>query len=557
MYCTNCGKLLQDGEICDCQKQNAPIEQPQVDITPIAEAPTIESTVAPIADVAPIEAAPIIDASFNEAVAKADATIANAGATADATINGTAQAVNDASTVESQPAVDPIKARIEQQQAENAQAQAAAAAAAAHAQAVASAQNADNRANQYYQQYAPQNQTQATPQGVQFNNQPQGQFNQYGQPQATQGQFGQAAPQGQFNQYSQAQAPQGQFNQYGQPQAPQGQYGQPQVPQGQYGQAQSPYGQQVPYGQPNQYQGGNPYSNPANQAPPAYYGQQVYLTDEERLKKYMSSPKFVAARDFMCSMPVLLYAVSVTALLVFFVVTMNSVWDLLHPLYILLCIGAWVTFASGLKSKKNGTLPSTSGLSIGSGVAITMLVLWCIAFGLVIIILLIAVVGVLQSGVSFDNFGTIFLFSIFAISILMLVLGIKYYSVQSRNLKNIRYCITNEANPRRFSIFPSVILILGVIISVASIIGMQSILGSTKLKNALTDYLLEYFRQSGIEKISPGSSREFTETIINSIWSSKAQILSIISSALGIFNMLSTAILYISAKVKLNEFTEL
>lgn len=281
------------------------------------------------------------------------------------------------------------------------------------------------------------------------------------------------------------------------------------------------------------------------------------MSDDERLKKYMSSPKFVAARDFMCSMPVLLYAISVSALLVFFCVTMTSVWDLIHPLYILLCIGAWITFASGLKSKKNNTLPSTSGLSIGSGVAITMLVLWCIAFGLIILILLLGIVAVLQSGVSMDNYGTIVLFVTFAVSILALVLGIKYYSIQSRNLKNIRYCITNEANPRRFSIFPSVILILGVVLSIIGIIGMQGVMGSTKLKNLVSDYLLEYFRESGISKIDKDLPRQFTETIINSVWSTKAQVMSIISSVLGIIEMLSTAVIYISAKSKLNDFTEL
>lgn len=281
------------------------------------------------------------------------------------------------------------------------------------------------------------------------------------------------------------------------------------------------------------------------------------MSDDERLKKYMSSPKFVAARDFMCSMPVLLYAISVSALLVFFCVTMTSVWDLIHPLYILLCIGAWITFASGLKSKKNNTLPSTSGLSIGSGVAITMLVLWCIAFGLIILILLLGIVAVLQSGVSMDNYGTIVLFVTFAVSILALVLGIKYYSIQSRNLKNIRYCITNEANPGRFSIFPSVILILGVVLSIIGIIGMQGVMGSTKLKNLVSDYLLEYFRESGISKIDKDLPRQFTETIINSVWSTKAQVMSIISSVLGIIEMLSTAVIYISAKSKLNDFTEL
>ena len=188
---------------------------------------------------------------------------------------------------------------------------------------------------------------------------------------------------------------------------------------------------------------------------------------------------------------------------------------------------------------------------------VTMLVLWCIAFGLIILILLLGIVAVLQSGVSMDNYGTIVLFVTFAVSILALVLGIKYYSIQSRNLKNIRYCITNEANPRRFSIFPSVILILGVVLSIIGIIGMQGVMGSTKLKNLVSDYLLEYFRESGISKIDKDLPRQFTETIINSVWSTKAQVMSIISSVLGIIEMLSTAVIYISAKSKLNDFTEL
>ena len=539
MFCTNCGKPLKDGEICDCQKQTS--VQPQVEISPIAEAAPIESTVTPIMDVAPINAAPTADASFDQAVAQADATIANAAAAADATINGTQQAPVNNPAPAAEPQIDPIKARIAQQEAENAQAQAAAAAAAAHAGAMAAAQNANNRANQYYQQYVPQQAPAGQPQGQFAQNIPQGgQFNQ-----APNGQFAQNMPQGQY----------GQAPQYGQPQMPPNNQYAAQRAQNQYG-APSPYGQ-APQQQPNYQYQGNPYPNSYNQAPPSYYGQQVYMSDDERLKKYMSSPKFVAARDFMCSMPVLLYAISVSALLVFFCVTMTSVWDLIHPLYILLCIGAWITFASGLKSKKNNTLPSTSGLSIGSGVAITMLVLWCIAFGLIILILLLGIVAVLQSGVSMDNYGTIVLFVTFAVSILALVLGIKYYSIQSRNLKNIRYCITNEANPRRFSIFPSVILILGVVLSIIGIIGMQGVMGSTRLKNLVSDYLLEYFRESGISKIDKDLPRQFTETIINSVWSTKAQVMSIISSVLGIIEMLSTAVIYISAKSKLNDFTEL
>ncbi|MBP5178068.1 MAG: hypothetical protein J6066_00680, partial [Lachnospiraceae bacterium] len=76
-------------------------------------------------------------------------------------------------------------------------------------------------------------------------------------------------------------------------------------------------------------------------------------------------------------------------------------------------------------------------------------------------------------------------------------------------------------------------------------------------KNLVSDYLLEYFRESGSSQIDQDLPRQFTDTIINSVWSTKAQVLSIISSVLGIIEMLSTAVIYISAKSKLNDFTEL
>ena len=121
MFCSNCGRPLQDGEICECQKQG----------------------------------------NTTEAAQQADNTLKEAAAQADAVIAGAAQAP-----------IDPIKARIEQEQA---------------AQAQAAAQNANNRANQYYQQYAPQNQQPAQntqygiPNQAQYS-QPNAQSNFGGQP---------------------------------------------------------------------------------------------------------------------------------------------------------------------------------------------------------------------------------------------------------------------------------------------------------------------------------------------------------------------------------------
>ena len=576
MFCTNCGRLLKDGEICECQKQ--------------------EST-----------------------VANADAVIENAAAQADATINSAPQAQFNSSYSDSDETV--LLGSVS----------------GAASAGLGAAQATSDRANQYFQQYSPQNESQAPsgqtldgqftqPQGAQFSqgsiNQGQAQFGQQSnqfsqnnidpnrtqfgaQPQfnqstanPSQAQFGQQGNQfvqnnmnpnrtqlggqPQFNQamenqgqpqYGQPQTqygqPQGgQFGQnmnnqgqpqYGQPQG--GQFGnnmnnqgQPQYGQPQYGQPQNQYGQQ----QFNRANQSNPYGNNAyNQTPPSYYNQQPYMSDDERLRKYMSSPKFVAARDFMCSMPVLLYAISVSAILIFYVATMSSVLDLLHPLYILLCIGAWITFASGLKSKKNNVLPSTSGLSIGSGVAITMLVLWCIGFGLVLLVMIISVFSVLSMGGSARSAAVIALFIMLVITILILVLGIKYYSLQSRSIKGIKFCITNEANPSRFSIFPAVILIIAAIITVISIIGTQSLLGNAKLKSALTDYLMEYFKNSGIDKISSGTSKQLTEWILDTIYSTKGQIIRIVGSALDIFNLISTALIFITAKSKLNKFSDL
>ena len=127
-------------------------------------------------------------------------------------------------------------------------------------------------------------------------NPPQGQYNQYGQPQGqsmsqSQGIYNQQPPQnaqGQYGQqpmagshdnlgkqppygqqqppYGQQQSPYGQQPPYGQQQPPYGQqqppYGQQQPPYGQqqppYGQQQPPYGQQQPpYGQQPPYPGGN------------------------------------------------------------------------------------------------------------------------------------------------------------------------------------------------------------------------------------------------------------------------------------------------------------
>ena len=337
------------------------------------------------------------------------------------------------------------------------------------------------------------------------------------------------------------------------------QYTQAPMPGNQYTQSAAQFNQynasgQVP--QYNAYQGGNPYAN--HQDPPSYYQQTPYLSEEEHLKRFMSTPKFVAARDVMCSAPVLFYAISVTAIILFNFIVMQS---FLHPIYLLLVIAAWLTFASGSSSKKTGHLPSTAGLSIGSGVATTMMVLWCIGFGLIILLFGIGLVGTISSGRllgnSYTNAGVVGLSILLVISILALVLGIKYYSIQSRNIKGIRFCITNEAPPRRFSSFPSVILIIAIILTIIGLIYSVNMMKNADFIRQMRTILMDYFSASGMDDISDGFSKKMTDMIMDTVFSENAMRNTIISGALYVLNLASLAILHLSIKAKLKDFTEI
>ena len=123
-------------------------------------------------------------------------------------------------------------------------------------------------------------------------------------------------------------------------------------------------GYPAPQYQQSQIHPGNPYFN--NSMPPQYQ-QPVYLTDEERLKLYMSKPKFVAIRDLLSSPLVLIYAVLVSLIFVVDLSLGLSLWlgshyeitDLtgyFHPFYFLLGIGAFTTYFSANNAKTSGKL---------------------------------------------------------------------------------------------------------------------------------------------------------------------------------------------------------
>ena len=228
--------------------------------------------------------------------------------------------------------------------------------------------------------------------------------------------------------------------------------------------------------------GANPYSG--SRIPPSYHKtEQFSVQESELLAKYMSAPKYVAARDLIASPIVLFYALSVTAILLFDFLK----GDYLHPFYVLLCIGAWISYISGSKSRKTNTLPSVSGVSICAGVCTAKLVLACIVIGLFILLLGTVIVISLIHKTADGNFIMVTSI-ILAIMILILWFLVKFYSTQARNLKTVKYCIANgDMSPKRISIFPSVIYIIMAVISTISLAMYQTL--TTNFNGYLDDFI--------------------------------------------------------------------
>ena len=293
------------------------------------------------------------------------------------------------------------------------------------------------------------------------------------------------------------------------------------------------------------------YAGPGT--PPPYQAY-TYISEEERLKKFMAAPKFVNGRDLLASPLVLMYACSVSVILLLYIIGMR---DFLHPIYMLMCYAGWSAYLSAKKSKQNNTLPNTTGLSIASGVSTFMKVLMIIAiaalaFGLIKIFsvfnsfvyllqdMLSPMVKLSEAAVS----TTVVI--IILVVFIAIIVSIILYSYQTKNLKSIRFCITNEDDPIRISTIPSIILFVSVLINVIMLV--RNILVSTDSIRSFSGELDELLMQLGEEA-------GVYEDIYNYMMASDPTAITISSiiSVISIFSSVVIGLFYLKAAKMLNQ----
>ena len=293
------------------------------------------------------------------------------------------------------------------------------------------------------------------------------------------------------------------------------------------------------------------YAGPGT--PPPYQAY-TYISEEERLKKFMAAPKFVNGRDLLASPLVLMYACSVSVILLLYIIGMR---DFLHPIYMLMCYAGWSAYLSAKKSKQNNTLPNTTGLSIASGVSTFMKVLMIIAiaalaFGLIKIFsvfnsfvyllqdMLSPMVKLSEAAVS----ATVVI--IILVVFIAIIVSIILYSYQTKNLKSIRFCITNEDDPIRISTIPSIILFVSVLINVIMLV--RNILVSTDSIRSFSGELDELLMQLGEEA-------GVYEDIYNYMMASDPTAITISSiiSVISIFSSVVIGLFYLKAAKMLNQ----
>ena len=293
------------------------------------------------------------------------------------------------------------------------------------------------------------------------------------------------------------------------------------------------------------------YAGPGT--PPPYQAY-TYISEEERLKKFMAAPKFVNGRDLLASPLVLMYACSVSVILLLYIIGMR---DFLHPIYMLMCYAGWSAYLSAKKSKQNNTLPNTTGLSIASGVSTFMKVLMIIAiaalaFGLIKIFsvfnsfvyllqdMLSPMVKLSEAAVS----ATVVI--IILVVFIAIIVSIILYSYQTKNLKSIRFCITNEDDPICISTIPSIILFVSVLINVIMLV--RNILVSTDSVRSFSGELDELLMQLGEEA-------GVYEDIYNYMMASDPTAITISSiiSVISIFSSVVIGLFYLKAAKMLNE----
>lgn len=294
-----------------------------------------------------------------------------------------------------------------------------------------------------------------------------------------------------------------------------------------------------------------PYN--AGTTPPAYHAY-TYVSEEERLKQFMSAPKFVNGRDLLTSPLLLMYSCSVTAILLLYIIGLH---DFLHPIYMLMCYAGWSTYLSARKAKQNNTLPNTTGLSIASGVSTFMRVIMIIAL-VVLVIGMIKIFSIFNAFVYLiqDMFSPMVELSEAAVSatviiiifvvFIAIIVSIILYMYQTKNLKSIRFCITNEDDPTLISTIPSIILFVSVLINVIMLI--RNVLVSTDSIKSFSGELDELFLHLGEEA-------GIYEEIYNYMMANDSTAITITSiiSIVSIFSSVVIGLFYLKAAKMLNQ----
>jgi len=292
----------------------------------------------------------------------------------------------------------------------------------------------------------------------------------------------------------------------------------------------------------------NPYETKSE--PPVYKDDYWNEPEESLLTKYKAAPSFLAARQLLSSMPVLMFNIAVS-LFLFYVVFFLSEW--MHPMLVLLCIAGWMTYITGIKSNKNNSLPSVGGLSLASGVATIMMIVWCIIFGFLILLFSIGIIKMLIDR-GFSGSSPWILLMLLVISILLLAVGIRYYGAQARALKTVKYIITGEASPKRISAFPSVVLIIFSCIQAASTVGLILWLRTGNVVNSIKGYYEDYMNslnvsQSVIKTLNEAIEEMFTGSSVSSLL--------LLYCLLSVAFNLSKASFFMKAASALNQYTEI
>lgn len=292
----------------------------------------------------------------------------------------------------------------------------------------------------------------------------------------------------------------------------------------------------------------NPYETKSE--PPVYKDDYFTEPEESLLTKYKAAPSFLAGRQLLSSMPVLMFDIAIS-LFLFYVVFFLSEW--MHPMLMLLCIAGWMTYFAGIKSNKQNSLPSVGGLSLASGVATIMMIVWCIVFAILILLFGIGTIKMLIDR-GFGVGSPWIMLLLLVISILLLAVGIRYYGAQSRALKTVKYIITGEASPKRISAFPSVVLIIFSCIQVASSVGLILWLRTGNVVNSIKGYYEDYLNSINV---SPSIIKTFNEAVEEMFTGSSVTSLLLLYCLLSVALNLSKAAFFMRAASVLNQYTEI